>query len=69
MNRSSLSAGLGTINRLKKKVNGTFNEEDNEPILLKDVFSVGPWWYWFFPWILFLKIMILLWAIALLRDC
>jgi len=42
MNRSLLPAGLGTINRLKKKVNGTFNEEDDEPILLKDVFSVGP---------------------------
>ena len=43
MNRSSLSAGLGTINRLKKKVNSTFNEEDDEPILLKNVFSVRPW--------------------------
>ena len=49
MNRSSLSARLGTINRLKKNVNGIFNEEDDEPISLKDVFGVRPWWYWFFP--------------------
>ena len=41
MNRSSLSARLGTINRLKKKMNGTFNEEDDEPILLKDALGRG----------------------------
>jgi len=44
-----LMTGVGTIDRLKKKVNNSMYLADEEPILLKDVFGVGGWYIWCLP--------------------
>lgn len=44
-----LMTGIGTIDRLKKKANSTFMDAIEEPIPLKDVFGIGPYWTWFLP--------------------
>ena len=41
--------GVGTIDRLKKKANGTLNDSDEEPIPLSHVFGIGPLWQWPLP--------------------
>jgi uncharacterized membrane protein len=41
--------GVGTIDRLKKKANGTMAESDEEPIQLHDIFGIGPYYTWPFP--------------------
>mmetsp|Transcript_42788 Transcript_42788/g.73008 ORF Transcript_42788/g.73008 Transcript_42788/m.73008 type:complete len:167 (+) Transcript_42788:474-974(+) len=44
-----LMTGIGTIDRLKKKANNTIADATEEPIPLKDVFGVGPYWTWPLP--------------------
>jgi hypothetical protein len=41
--------GIGTIDRLKKKANGTILDSEEEPILMVDLFGTGPYWTWIFP--------------------
>jgi len=41
--------GIGTIDRLKKKMNQTFSDCDDEPIPLKDIFGIAPLYMWPFP--------------------
>jgi len=44
-----LLSGIGTIDRMKKKVMKTMNISDEPPILLMDVWGIGPWWHWPLP--------------------
>ena len=44
-----IMTGVGTIDRLKKKTDGTLNESDEEPITLKDVFGIQGYWTWALP--------------------
>jgi len=44
-----IMTGVGTIDRLKKKTDGTLNESDEEPIKLKDVFGIQGYWTWALP--------------------
>ena len=44
-----LMTGIGTIDRLKKKANNSIGEAVEEPIPLKDVFGIGPYWTWLLP--------------------
>lgn len=44
-----IMTGVGTIDRLKKKANGTLNECDEDPIPLHHVFGIGPVWQWCLP--------------------
>lgn len=44
-----IMTGIGTIDRLKKKATNTMHISDEEPILLKDIFGIGPFYTWFFP--------------------
>ena len=44
-----IMTGIGTIDRLKKKANNTLSQSDEEPIDLKDIFGVGPWYTWLLP--------------------
>ena len=41
-----IMTGIGTIDRMKKKSQHTMNVADEEPLLLKDIFGVGPAWQW-----------------------
>ena len=44
-----LMTGVGTIDRLKKKANGTLQESEEEPIPLSHAFGIGPLWQWALP--------------------
>lgn len=44
-----IMTGIGTIDRLKKKANGTLLDAVNEPIPLKDVFGIQGYWTWLLP--------------------
>jgi hypothetical protein len=44
-----LMTGIGTIDRLKKKASDTIGDAVEEPIPLKDVFGIGPYWTYLFP--------------------
>lgn len=44
-----IMTGIGTIDRLKKKSTGTLAESDEEPIPLRDIFGIGPYYTWPFP--------------------
>ena len=44
-----IMTGIGTIDRLKKKANGTLFESADEPVPLKDVFGIQGYWTWFLP--------------------
>ncbi|KAL7557644.1 hypothetical protein ACA910_001248 [Epithemia clementina (nom. ined.)] len=44
-----IMTGVGTIDRLKKKANGTLNDSEEEPIALSHVFGIGPLWQWPLP--------------------
>lgn len=44
-----IMTGVGTIDRLKKKANGTMAESDEESIPLVHIFGMGPYWTWAFP--------------------
>jgi hypothetical protein len=44
-----LVTGIGTIDRLKKKANGTLAEAMDEPLALKDVFGIQGYWTWLLP--------------------
>lgn len=41
--------GIGTIDRLKKKATNTMHISDEEPLLWKDIFGIGPKWQWLLP--------------------
>ena len=41
--------GIGTIDRLKKKATNTMSDSEEEPIPLKDIFGIGPWYTWPLP--------------------
>lgn len=41
--------GIGTIDRLKKKSEGTMQDSDEESIPLVDIFGLGPYYMWFVP--------------------
>ena len=45
----AIVTGIGTIDRLKKKSTGTLSDSDEEPIPLKDIFGIGPYYTWPFP--------------------
>ena len=44
-----LLTGIGTIDRLKKKASNSIGEAVEEPIPLRDVFGIGPYWTWLLP--------------------
>eukprot|EP00980_Cylindrotheca_fusiformis_P014415 scaffold3840_cov129-Cylindrotheca_fusiformis.AAC.11 len=44
-----IMTGIGTIDRLKKKANGTLYDSMDEPVPLKDVFGIQGYWTWIFP--------------------
>jgi hypothetical protein len=44
-----IMTGVGTIDRLKKKANGTMAESDEESIPLVHIFGIGPYWTWALP--------------------
>ncbi len=44
-----IMTGIGTIDRLKKKADGTLFDSDEEPIKLKDVFGIQGYWTWVLP--------------------
>ena len=44
-----IMTGIGTIDRMKKKANNTMNFSVEEPIHLKDVFGIAPYWQWIIP--------------------
>jgi hypothetical protein len=44
-----IMTGIGTIDRLKKKADGTLNDCDEEPLKLKDVFGIQGYWTWALP--------------------
>jgi hypothetical protein len=41
--------GATTIDRLKMKMDDTWNESTLEPVPLVDIFGIGPRWTWIFP--------------------
>ena len=41
--------GIGTIDRLKKKATGTMGDSEEEPIPLRNIFGVGPYYTWPLP--------------------
>jgi len=44
-----IMTGIGTIDRLKKKATGTMSDSDEEPIPLKDIFGIRPYFEWILP--------------------
>lgn len=44
-----IMTGVGTIDRLKKKADGTIYDSEDEPIKLKDIFGIQGYWTWAFP--------------------
>jgi len=44
-----IMTGVGTIDRLKMKSEGTRNDSDAEPMKLKDVFGIQGYWTWVLP--------------------
>jgi hypothetical protein len=44
-----ITTGMGTIDRMKKQEADTFDESDEEPIPLTDIFGIGPYYTWFLP--------------------
>ena len=44
-----IMTGIGTIDRLKKKATNTMHISDEEPIPLKDIFGIDPFWMWLLP--------------------
>jgi len=44
-----IMTGVGTIDRLKKKATNTMNDSIEEPVPMKDIFGIGPWYTWPFP--------------------
>ncbi len=44
-----ITTGMGTIDRMKKHESNTFDESDEEPIPLIDIFGIGPYYTWFLP--------------------
>mmetsp|Transcript_5674 Transcript_5674/g.8263 ORF Transcript_5674/g.8263 Transcript_5674/m.8263 type:complete len:439 (-) Transcript_5674:1141-2457(-) len=44
-----IMTGIGTIDRLKKKANGTFHDAEEESIPLEDIFGFAPLYTWPFP--------------------
>jgi hypothetical protein len=44
-----IMTGIGTIDRLKKKADGTLHDCDEEPLKLKDVFGIQGYWTWALP--------------------
>jgi len=41
--------GVGTIDRLKRKVADTWHTSTDEPTNLRDIFGIGPVWTWWLP--------------------
>jgi hypothetical protein len=41
--------GVGTIDRLKKKANNTWQNATDEAVPLQDIFGSGPRWMWLLP--------------------
>jgi hypothetical protein len=44
-----IMTGIGTIDRLKKKANGSLYDAMDEPTPLKDVFGIQGYWAWILP--------------------
>lgn len=44
-----IMTGIGTIDRLKKKANGTLYDAMDEPVQLKNIFGVQGYWTWILP--------------------
>lgn len=44
-----IMTGVGTIDRLKKKQDGTMDQSDELPIPLECIFGIGPYYTWPFP--------------------
>lgn len=41
--------GIGTIDRLSKKADGTMGDSDDECVPLADIFGLGPYYTWVLP--------------------
>lgn len=41
--------GVGTIDRLKKRAAGAWNDATEETIPLRDIFGIAPVWMWWLP--------------------
>jgi hypothetical protein len=44
-----ITTGMGTIDRMKKHETETFDDSDEAPIPLTDVFGIGAYYTWFLP--------------------
>lgn len=44
-----IMTGIGTIDRLKKKADGTLYESEEEPLKLKEIFGIAGYWTWALP--------------------
>ena len=44
-----IMTGVGTVDRLKLKAHRLLEHTDAEPIPLKDIFGIGPYWTWCLP--------------------
>lgn len=44
-----IMTGVGTIDRLKRKASNTWNDSEDEPIPLTDIFGIASIWVWWLP--------------------
>lgn len=44
-----ITTGMGTIDRMKKQESDTFDESDDEPMQLIDIFGIGAYYTWLLP--------------------